>query len=386
MNFFIPVLGFFSRVPNLLARNRRLAIGAGFVLPALVSISLSACGALPSAQPPATPTVFATPLPPSVSAEGAVLPAQRASLAFKTAGRVAEISVKEGDVVKAGAPLARLDDATLRAQTAQADAAFRVAQINLERAQSANTANIAVAQANMNKLLAGPTREEIAVAEARVQEARTGLARAQQSYDVLRWIGGATEADVRFKRDSAQAGLNIAVADLQRIKAGTRAEDIVIAQAQLDLAQGSAGKAEISAAEAQVKQAQAALDVAKTALQDAALIAPFDGTVALVSVEVNQSVSSGVAAVLIGDFSKLEVETTDLAEVDVVKVQIGQTANVTADAFPDKVFKGQVVRIATSSSDRRGDKVYKVVIALGDDATQVLRWGMTTKVDIIVGK
>jgi multidrug resistance efflux pump len=268
----------------------------------------------------------------------------------------------------------------------QAEAAVRAAQINLERAQSANAANIAVAQANLNKLLAGPTTEDVAVAEGRVQEARTGLARAQQSYDVLRWIGGPTEADVRFKRDSAQAALNIAVADLQRIKAGTRPEDIAIAQAQLDLAQGNAGKAEIAAADAQIKQAQAGLEVARSTLQDVALTAPFDGTIALVNVEPNQSISPGVNAILLGDFSKLEVETTDLAEVDVVKVQLGQSANVTADAFPDKIFQGQVVRIATSSSDRRGDKVFKVVVALGEDAASVLRWGMTTKVDIIVGK
>lgn len=385
MNLYTKLGAFSSRMTKLLAWIRHLPIGAGIVLSLTLVVFLSACGGSGQSAN-ATPTVVATPAPETVSAEGTVLPSQRASLAFKTAGRVAEISVKEGDAVKAGALLARLDDTTLRAQVAQADASFRVAQINFERAQSANTANIAVAQANLNKLLAGATPTEIAVAEARVQEARTGLARAQQSYDVLRWIGGATEADVRFKRDSAQAGLDIAVADLQRIKVGPRAEDIAIAQAQLDLAQGNAGKAEISSADAQVKQAQAALEVAKSTMQDAALVAPFDGTVALVSIEANQSVSAGVAAVLIGNFSKLEVETTDLAEVDVVKVLIGQTANVTADAFPDKIFKGQVVRIATSSSDRRGDKVYKVVIALGDDATQVLRWGMTTKVDIIVGK
>lgn len=385
MNPFTQLGAFWLRVMAMLACIRQTPIDAGIVFALTLAVFLSACGgSSPSSR--ATPTVLATPAPESVSAEGTVLPSQRASLAFKTSGRITEISVKEGDAVKSGATLARLDDTTLRAQVAQADAALRVAQINLERAQSANTANIAVAQANLNKLLAGPTQEEIAVAEGRVQEARTGLARAQQSYDVLRWIGGATEADVRFKRDSAQAGLNIAVADSQRIKSGARAEDITIAQAQLDLVQGNAGKAEISSAEAQIKQAQAALDVTKSSMQDAALSAPFDGTVALVSVEANQSVSPGVAAVLIGNFSKLEVETTDLAEVDVVKVFNGQTANITADAFPDRIFKGQVARIATASSDRRGDKVYKVVIALGDDATNVLRWGMTTKVEIIVGK
>lgn len=372
-------------VMQTLARNRMISIVAGVLL-ALVILLVCFTSVLPSLRPRPTPTPVATPTPAAVSAEGTVLPAQRASLAFKMAGRVTEIPVKEGDAVKSGAPLVRLDDSTFKAQVAQADALYRAAQINLDRAKAANAANIQVAQANLNKLLAGSTPQEIAVAEGRVQEASTGLARAQQSYDTLRWIGGPTEADVRFKRDQALGAYNTAVADLNRLKAGARPEDVVIAQAQLDLAMGDAGKAEIKAADAQVAQTKAALDVAKAALQDAVLIAPFDGTVALVSVEVNQSVAPGALAVLVGDLSKLEVETTDLAEVDIAKVAVGQTANVTADAFPDKVFKGPVVRIASSSSDRRGDKVYKVVIALGDDAASVLRWGMTTKVDIIIGK
>jgi len=376
---------FISRVLEMLAPGRMFVLGASIILPVTLALLVSACGGS-TLGASATPTAAATPAPETVSAEGTVLPSQRASLAFKIPGRVMAVPVKEGDLVKSGALLAQLDNATLQAQVAQANASYRAAQINLERARSANASNIQIAQANLNKLLAGPTQEEVAVAQGKVQEASTALARAQQSYDILRWAGGPTEADVRFKRDQAQAAYNTAVADLARIKAGSRAEDVSVAQAQLDLAQGEAGKAEIRASEAQVTQTLAALNVAQAGLQDSALVAPFDGTVSLVSVETNQSVQAGDTAVLIGDLSKLEVETTDLAEVDVVKVQLRQTANVTADAFPDKIFKGQVVRIATASNDRRGDKVFKVVIALGDDAVNVLRWGMTTKVDIIVGK
>ncbi len=372
-----------SRVMETLARNRILSIAAGVLL-AIVLLFVCFSSVITPLRPPPTP--IATPTPEAVSAEGTVLPSQRASLAFKMGGRAAEVPVKEGDSVKSGATLVRLDDGTFKAQVAQADAAHRAAQINLDRAKAANTANIQVAQANLNKVLAGPTQQEIAVAEGRAQETLTGFVRAQQSYDTLRWIGGPTEADVWFKREQARAAYNIAVSDLNRLKAGSRPEDIAVARAQLDLAMGDAGKAEIKAAEAQVAQTKAALDVAKAAWQDAALVAPFDGTVALVSAEVNQSISPGALIVLIGDLSKLEVETTDLAEVDIAKVVVGQPANVTADAFPDKVFKGQVVRIAASASDRRGDKVYKVVVSLGDDVVDVLRWGMTTKVDIIVSR
>lgn len=376
---------FAARVLESLARNRKISIAAGVVL-AIIVLLLCMPSVLGPLQPRPTPTPIVTPTPEAVSAEGTVLPAQRASLAFKMAGRVAEVAVKEGDVVNSGALLVRLDDSTFKAQVAQADAAYRSAQINLERAKATNAANIQIAQANLNKVLAGATPQDIAVAEGRAQEALTGLARAQQSYDTLRWIGGPTEADVFFKREQARAAYDIAVADLSRMKAGSRPEDVAVAQAQLDLAMGDAGKAEVKSAEALVAQTKAALDVAKAAMQDAALFAPFDGTVALVSAEVNQSITPGTLIVLIGDLNKLEVETTDLAEVDIAKVTVGQAANVTADAFPDKVFKGQVIRIAASASDRRGDKVYKVIVSLGDETVNVLRWGMTTKVDIIVSK
>jgi multidrug efflux pump subunit AcrA (membrane-fusion protein) len=374
-----------SRLTETLARNRILSIAAGVLL-AILLLFICFPSVITSLRPRPTPTPVATPTPETVSAEGTVLPSQRASLAFKIPGRVVQVPAKEGDAVKAGATLVRLDDSTFQAQVAQAEAAYRSAQINLDRAKATNAANVQIAQSNLAKVLAGATPQEIAVAEGRTQEALTGLARAQQSYDTLRWIGGSTEADVRFKRDQAEATYNTALADLNRLKAGARHEDVAVAQAQLDLALGDAGKAEIKSAEAQVAQTKAALDVAKAALQDAALFAPFDGTVALVSAELNQSVSPGTLIVQVGNLTKLEVETTDLAEVDVAKVAIGQTANVTADAFPDKVFKGQVVRIAASATDRRGDKVYKVVVSLGDDAVNVLRWGMTTKVDIVVGQ
>jgi HlyD family secretion protein len=375
----------FSRAMETLARNRRPSIAAGVLLTIVFSF-VGFAGVACSLVTPPTPTPVPTPTPETVSAEGTVLPSERASLAFKLPGRVAQVTAKEGDVVKSGSLLVQLDDSTLKAQVAQADAAYRSAQINLDRAKAANAANIQVAQANLAKVLAGATPQEIAVAEGRAQEASTGLARAQQSYDTLRWIGGGTEADVRFKRDQAQAAYNTALADLNRLKAGPRPEDLAVAQAQLDLAMGDVGKADIKAAEAQVAQAKAALDVAKAGLQDSALVAPFDGTVALVTAEANQSIVPGALIVQVGNLTKLEVETTDLAEVDISKVAIGQTANVTADAFPDKVFRGQVLRIATSATDRRGDKVYKVVVSLGDDAINVLRWGMTTKVDILVGK
>ncbi len=367
-------------------RNRITAI-AGSAAAALIILFFGFTRVIPPALYSApTPTIRPTPTPEVVTAEGTIVPVQRVALAFKIGGRVAEIQAQEGDEVKEGTLLAKLDDATLQAQVSQAEAAYRAAQTQLARTQAANAAQTQSAAANLAKLKAGPTPEELAVAEGRVQEAATASARAQESFDRLRWIGGPTEADVRFKRDQAAAAHATALADLARIKAGARAEDLAAAQAQLDLAQGDAGQAEIKAAQAQVDQAQAALELAQAAAQDALLVAPFDGTVSLVSMDIGQVVAPGATVMLFGNLGQMQVETNDLAEVDVRKILVGQAVNVTVDAFPGKIFKGRVIRVAPAASDRRGDKVYKVTLDLPDGAVAGLRWGMTATVEIVVGE
>lgn len=369
-------------------RNRIIAIVVIVIILAGGFVAFSGGLVAPGARP--TPTAATAQAKAAggevVSAEGTVLPAQRATLAFKMGGRIVEIPAREGDAVKAGALLARLDDTTLKAQIAQAEAAYAAAQTQLARLQAANAAQIQIGAAQLARLKAGPSREEIAVAMARAQEAATVLAQAQDSYDRLRWIGGPTEVQVRSALDRAGAANRTAQLELLRVKAGARAEDIAVAQAQLDLVQGEAGKAEIRAAQAQVEQAKAALDLAKATAQDALLAAPLDGTVAAISVDVGQVIAPGAPAISFGDLSKLQIETTDLAEVDVAKVAVGQKVSVKVDAFPGKTLQGRVLRVAPVANDHRGDKVYKVTIELLEGVEAGLRWGMTANVEIAVGK
>ncbi len=282
----------------------------------------------------------------SVSAEGVVVPAQRAALAFKTGGRVVEILVHEGDAVKTGAALARVDDALLKAQVAQAEAAY------------------AVAQAQLARLKAGASKEEVAVVSARAQEAATAHAQAQDSYDRLSWVGGPTEVQLRSAVDRAGAMHNTALMDVERVKAGARLEDIGIAQAQVD-------------------QAKAALELTRVLAQDALLLAPFDGTVAAINVDVGQVVTPVMPVIMFGNLAQLQIETVDLSEEDLVRVAVGQPAKITLDAFPDRTFRGQVARVSLVASDNRGDKVFKVTIELLESANTGLRWGMTVNVAIM---
>ncbi len=105
--------------------------------------------------------------------------------------------------------------------------------------------------------------------------------------------------------------------------------------------------------------------------------------VADVSVELGELVSPGVPVAVLGDLGEWMVETTDLTELDVVLVEIGQPVIVRVDAIPNEKLTGEVMDIATVSTLTRGDVTYSVQIRL-DETTLPLRWGMTVFVDIDV--
>jgi multidrug resistance efflux pump len=116
-------------------------------------------------------------------------------------------------------------------------------------------------------------------------------------------------------------------------------------------------------------------------LRDATIVAPFGGTVGAVNVRVGEMVSPGQPLVTLGDLDTLRVETTDLDEIDVVRVSVDQEVAVTFDAFPDRVFKGRVTRISPMAESGSGGVHYTVVVEL-DEMDPALRWGMTAFVDI----
>ena len=84
---------------------------------------------------------------------------------------------------------------------------------------------------------------------------------------------------------------------------------------------------------------------------------------------------------MLGDLTALQVETTDLDEIDVARVEPGQRADLTFDALPDKVLAGRVLRIAPMSTPGQAATTYKVIVEF-QETDPALRWGMTAFVDI----
>ena len=157
------------------------------------------------------------------------------------------------------------------------------------------------------------------------------------------------------------------------------------AQAQLDLLQAGATAEEVAVAQASVTQAQAVLEAARVSLERCAVRAPFAGTVGAVNVRAGELAVPGQPLVAVGDLATLRVETTDLDEIDVARVSVGQQAAITFDALPEQVFTGRVTRISPMAEPGAGGVNYTVVLEL-DALAPAIRWGMTAFVDIEVGE
>jgi HlyD family secretion protein len=134
------------------------------------------------------------------------------------------------------------------------------------------------------------------------------------------------------------------------------------------------------AAQANIDSAQAQVDIIKAQLAQAALLAPFDGTIASVDISPAEFANPGQIVIVMGDLSHFQIETTDMSEKSVPAVKIGQKATVFIDAL-DQEFSGKVVDIARVSETVGGDVVFKVTIEL-DNQPEGLRWGMSAEVNI----
>ncbi len=378
------------------------------VIVAIVLALLVGCsqtGAKPTATPGAAKKVKTS----GVSAQGYVTPVKWADLSFRTGGRVAEVLVKEGDAVKAGQPLIRLQDAELVAAVAQAQAELDRLQAGARAEEIASTqagvqvaeAQVKSAQLELDKVKSGAQQSaDIASAKAQLQQTEIQLKSAQDTLDgitsarsMCHQYGakcgglGLREEQVRVQLTSVQATYDAArtrlsqayssgAADAQsaQAKLNIALAQRDVAQAQLYLTKAGATPEQIEAAKARVAQAQAALD-------ETVLLAPFDGVLAELPIQKGEMVAPGPRVASLADLTRWQVETDDLSEVDVVNVQVGAEVNVTVDALPGVTLKGKVAAVMPRSVVKRGDVTYTVKVALTEPDAQ-LRWGMTAFVDI----
>ena len=332
---------------------------------------------------------------PTVTASGVVVAAQEVRMGFALAGQVETVEIQMGDEVLQGETLVALESSSLEAGVAQAEAALEAVAAQLAELQAGpRPAELSAAQAayegalaQYRKLEAGPGVEERRIAVAALRKAEAALVQAQAAYDQIAWVEEVTEMPQTLALQQATLDYESALANYELVKRGALAQDLAAAwasvegaKAQVDILQAGATTEQLAGAQAAVAQAEAALDTARAYLNQATLMAPFEGTVAEVQVAPGEIVLPGQVVLTLADMRHLRAETTDLSERDVARVRVGQEATVFVEALGVDV-RGRVARISPLASTLGGDVVYSVVVDL-DEQPEGMRLGMSVEVEI----
>lgn len=310
------------------------------------------------------------------------------AVAPKTTGRILEISVREGDTVKAGDTIAALDDAQLTAREDQAKAALDGAEARTKSArdqiavyeQELQQNELAMEQAKVDA--EGRVRQaesDLAAAEADLAQQQANLRLAQfdnDAYQKLVKTGAASERQGKQAASTADQQAAAVAAAQKRLDAAKGA--LTTAQANLSnpgirgfqaaavRSQIAQQQAEIANAAAAAQQASYQLEEAKENRKDLIVPAPFNGTIITRTAEPGEVVTAGTAVVTMLDLSKVYLRGF-VPEGEIGKVKLGQPARVYLDSAPDKAIDAYVLRIdpqATFTPENtyfRDDRVKQVV-------------------------
>jgi RND family efflux transporter MFP subunit len=284
----------------------------------------------------------------TVQAAGNVSAVTTASLGFLQSGRVAQVNVQVGDRVKAGQLLMQLDttDLLLSLRTAQAN--LTSSQANYDAAKQKN------AQIN-NQLI---------VAKVQLEKARIALEQAQGNYNKIAWRG--------------DVGLTQQATDLRNATI-----EYESALANYKMTEATINDSALKTATADLERTKIAVEQAERNLEKAKIVAPFDGIIAQVNFNVGDSAGTGAAVVLV-DLSQLQIKVT-VAEVDIAKIKVAQTAQITFDALAGKSYSGKVITISPQATVQQGVVNYPVTVAIADPDAQV-KPGMTANLAIQVDR
>jgi multidrug resistance efflux pump len=338
------------------------------LLPVVIFMSLLFTACSPSVLA-AGPTEAAS-IPPviadtSIMAEGRLEPIYFAEIAFTASGVISEVLVKEGEPVKKGQPLIRLGDAS--------NTNYASAQLELVSARQAindltNAAGTDLAQAIIDLKDAREAFEKADNYLIYLQNSQKVPQTETRSFLIQTWKGYEYRTKTKHFKGPAPEDWIIEAEN-----------DLALKKAKLEDAQRAYDRLKDGADAEQLVVLEARLEAAEAGLTAFSVIAPFDGVVAELNAKAGSSISAGQVAVTIADFSSWLIETTDLTEIDVVKLSEGQPVHITLDAIPDASLTGVIQSIGQTYEEKQGDITYAVTVAV-DDSHPSLRWGMTTVV------
>jgi len=323
-------------------------------------------------------------------------------------GRVAEVLVQEGQTVKAGDVLFRIEPFDLKEKLARAEAQLAASRAELSKLKEGYRADdIAQAQARRDrlaatlaKLVAGPRPREIQIGEAKLGSAKANydLAVTQQkriSEMVKQNTASQTEID-RADRElqTTLAAQRVAEEELALLKEGTRKEEIDEARAALNeseaaLAEMKAGYRvqEIEQAAAQVASNEAEVATIRKQVDELTVTASVGSFVETIDLRPGDLVSANGPAVALLDLSKMWVRAY-VPEGQLARVKLDQKLAIRVDGFGDEKFVGRVTYVATDAVftprnvqtvEERSKQVFRVKINI-EEGKEKLRVGMMADV------
>jgi len=375
------------------------------ILVVIIAASLTSCGLFPGDE-----RIEKTPVrmidDSIISASGNLVPKQFAYLSLSASGSIEEVFVQKGQSVSAREKLVSLGD------LAQAEAALAAAELELKAAQQdldalnetadvqKTAARLALLDAKAQYLVAEEEwddldvealEDEIDDAHGDVVDAQEDLEDAQDIFGKYADLEDTSGLRQRYENELEEAQENYnekvrardeLILEREMAEAKWHSAQALVEQAQLDYNDLLVGPDpdQVALVEARIAAASAQVDASREQIENLTLIAPFNGVVADLMVSEGEWTAPGQPVIVLADLDSLRVETTDLNEIDVVQIKVGDRAEVTFDAIPDEVFEATVIEISPKASDGSGVN-YTVVIDL-DKIPDAARWGMTVFVDI----
>jgi len=299
------------------------------------------------------------------------------------------VGAAEADLNASRAALTGFEAALNIARASVDQRELQLAQLEIERAR--NDLWKAYLERDAIAGRPGTPKYLVDVALAAVSNAEATVRSAELEYEQLNTAPNADEI-ARAQADVSEAQASVAGAEarlaqtqdeLDEISAQVDANQASLEQSQAELAVLLSGPTpeEIAVVEAEIKEAQVGLAIAQASLRQAELAAPFSGTVTEMLVREGESVTQNQQVILLTDLRRLHVESTELDELDITRIEIGAQAEMTFDALPGARLSGQVSHIGLRGASTEEGTRYKVIVQLNEQIPGI-RWGMLAQVEI----
>lgn len=293
-----------------------------------------------------------------VGATGTARAIQSATLTWQTSGIVEAVNTGLSDSVREDETLAVLAQASLPQNIILAEADLVAAQLELDNLLSSDT-----------------ERANAVIALRDAQDAYEDAVEYRQSLEgkmdiqYIVWVNGIPKA--KYRRGYAD--------ETEKAKAD---EDAALKKGQLEDAQRTYDRLKDGPNEQDIAAARAKVAAAQATLDQARIIAPFNGVITDASVLENDKVSNGEMAFQVDDLSRLLIDL-EVSEVDINSISVSQEVAINFDAVQGKEYKGVVVEVAGAGSVSEGSVDFKVTVELMD-ADELVKPGMTAAVLIQV--